>query len=183
MTATKGRVKSHTRYVNGKRQRVRSHSRQLQPSRARLNLSRAWALLRTKHRGAALAYAGLAAAEVGAWFTLRGASLALVTFGLGATAAGVAARRATPSSPKPDKESFGSRLLDATPKELRFKRPQSSGEESPYEIGKRHGQQDRSTNWKGPFAETPTYGDGDPRSAEYEKGYSEGAGYGWQDEA
>lgn len=173
---TAGRVRSHTRVAaNGKRQRVRSHRRQLQPGRARLNMHRAWQLVRRKRSGAALAYAGLAAAEVGAWLTLRGFSLVAVTAAIGLGAAGVAARRATPSTPKPVRES---RLLTAGPD---HERRRSRGGTSPYELGKLHGEQDRATNWKGPFAETPTYGDGDPRSAEYEAGYSEGAGHGWQD--
>lgn len=171
MTATQRRVRSHVRYVNGKRQRVRSHRRSLQPARAGRNLSLAWRSLRHRNYGHAALVAGAATAEVVGWLTLRGLGVAAVTVGIAATAAGVSAIRATRSTPRPVRES---RLLTAGPDSEKHRRSRG---ESPYELGKRHGRQDRATNWKGPFAETPTYGDGDPRSAEYEAGYSEGAGY------
>lgn len=176
MTTAQRRVRSHTRVgANGRRQRVRSHRRSLQPARAGRNLSLAWHSIRRGQYGRAALVAGAAAAEVAGWLAFRGFGIAAVTVGIGATAAGVSAIRAT-KTPKPVRES---RLLTAGPDHER-RQKRTRGGTSPYELGKRHGEQDRATNWKGPFADTPTYGDGDPRSAEYEKGYSEGAGYGWQ---
>ena len=172
MTATRGRVRAHTRVgANGRRQRVRSHRRTLQPARARANLALAWHSLRRRNYGRAALVAGAAAAEVAGWLAFRGAGVALVAVGLGATAAGVSAIRAT-KDPKPIRESG---LLTAGPEHER--RQRRRGGESPYELGLRHGQEDRATDWQGPFAETPTYGDGDPRSAQYEAGYSKGAGH------
>lgn len=173
-TQRRGRVKSHTRYVNGKPQRVRSHRRTLQPARARMNLGLAWRSLRHRNYGRAAVGVGIAAAEIGGWLALRGFGVAAVTLGIGATAAGVSAIRATKARPKPIRES---RLLTAGPDHEKHRWTRGR-EESPYELGLRHGQADAATNWKGPFEHTPTYGDGDPRSAEYERGYSKGAGWG-----
>lgn len=102
------KVRTHTRVgVNGKRQTVKSHSRKLRPSRARANVRRAGQHRRRGNYGPAVACASIAAAEIGGWIVLRGAGVALVTVGLATLGAGVAARRATPSTPKPAQRSSG----------------------------------------------------------------------------
>lgn len=112
-TQRRGRVKAHTRTVNGRRQRVKSHRRALQPARAQRNLALAWHSIRRRQWGRAALVAGAAAAEVGGWLAFRGAGVVLVTLGIGATAAGVSVIRATRSEPKSIRES---RLLTSGPR-------------------------------------------------------------------
>lgn len=89
------RVRGHTRNVDGRDVRVRSHSRRLQPGRGMNNLGRAYQSARRQKRSAALTFAGLGIAEIGAWFTLKGVGLVLMTVGVIALGIGYAATRPT----------------------------------------------------------------------------------------
>lgn len=170
------KVRTHTRKVNGKRQKVKSHSRKLQPSRARLNARKAVAHGRRRRYGAAVACAGVAAAEVGGWFALRGAGLALVTIGIAALGAGVAARRATPSTPKPVRRSPGTirpaqDIRDRYSNRVVTQRPPTF-----YEQGRQARAVDNRAGGYDHSVATPEFnGENDPRRAEWNRGYTEGS--------
>ena len=101
------KVRTHTRVVNGRRQKVKAHSRKLQPARARANIRRAARHGRRKQYGAAAIAGCAAAAEIGGWVLGRGVGVALVTIGIAALGTGVALRRATPSTPRPTRRTPG----------------------------------------------------------------------------
>lgn len=85
------RVRSHTR----KGRRVKAHSRALQPRRAAKNAKRAYRSARRRWHSDAVVWGSLAAAEIGAWLTMRGFALTVTTIGIALLAGGVAVRRMT----------------------------------------------------------------------------------------
>jgi hypothetical protein len=99
----RGSVRTHTRRTkSGSTTTVRQHSRQMRGGRGLVSPAHAWKMARRaagaarrKKRATALVLGGLALGEMGAWLTLRGVSLALVTAGI--LAIGVAAMAAAAS--------------------------------------------------------------------------------------
>lgn len=73
---------------------VRRHPRKPGPGGAWRNAKRAWRSLNRKQRERAVIFAVCAAAEIGAWLTLRGTALTLTAVGIVLVGAGLAARRA-----------------------------------------------------------------------------------------
>jgi hypothetical protein len=100
---TTGRVRTHTRRTAaGGTTTVRQHSRRMRGGRGLVSPGHAWKMARRafgaarrKKRVTALVLGGLAVGELGAWLTLRGASLVLLTAGM--LALGVAALAAAAS--------------------------------------------------------------------------------------
>lgn len=96
---TAQRVRTHTRKTaTGGTTTVRQHSRKGRPRRPLVSPGHAWRLLRAalragrRHKQAtAVALTGLAAGELAAWLTLRGAGFMLATAGLLAIAVAAAA--------------------------------------------------------------------------------------------
>jgi hypothetical protein len=99
----RGNVRTHTRRTkSGRTTTVRQHSRRMRGGRGLVNPGHAWKLAkrswraaRRKKRVTALVLGTLAFGELGAWLTLRGVSLVLVTAGM--LALGVASFAASAS--------------------------------------------------------------------------------------
>ena len=99
----RGNVRTHTRRTkSGGTTTVRQHARRrrggrglVSPGHAFKLARRAFGAARRKKRVAAVVFGGLALGELGAWLTLRGVSLALVTAGV--LALGVASLAAAAS--------------------------------------------------------------------------------------
>lgn len=86
----KGAVRTHTRRTaSGGTATVRQHSRRNRGGRGLVSPGHAWQMIkrafgaaRRKKRVTAAVLGGLALGELGAWLTLRGVSLMLVTAGI-----------------------------------------------------------------------------------------------------
>jgi len=86
-------VRAYTRTVHGKPQRVGRTTRKLQPRRAGRNAKRAYRSVERKRHSDAVVWGSLAAAEIGAWATMRGTALLLTGIGIALVGLGIAARR------------------------------------------------------------------------------------------
>ena len=92
-TGTRGRVKAHTRTVNGKKVHVKEHRKHvLNPGRAGRNAKRAYRAGKRKRHAAAFAFGALAVGEVFGWAALRGSAVGLTLLGAGIVGLGLAAR-------------------------------------------------------------------------------------------
>lgn len=176
------RVRGHTRNVDGRDVRVRSHSRRLQPGRGMNNLGRAYQSARRQKRSAALTFAGLGIAEIGAWFTLKGVGLVLMTVGVIALGIGYAATRPTSTR----------RTIDpwqvAGPKQRRQPQPvdpEAQSVEAAADLGRRHAAQDTKAGGfgKGYDGDKINYDRWSDREREaYEQAYSGNVPSSWRSE-
>lgn len=99
----RGTVRTHSRRTaSGGTTTVRQHARRMRGGRGLVSPGHAWKMgrrafgaARRKKRVTALVLGGLAVGELGAWLTLRGASLVLLSAGL--LALGIAALAAAAS--------------------------------------------------------------------------------------